>query len=330
MHYELSLEQADGLFQLETTRDYNGDGTDLYGQANTRFADSTTPNSKWWDGTASNLDVFQIGAPGATIVFRTRLMEDGGAQTIGGMSAPAFSIPDNNGTGVTDKIAIAQDGLITSARVTLDITHTYVGDLRVTLLTPWGDAIRLHDRTGSSTDNIQRTYDDAMLPALATLRGRSTKGDWRLQVQDLAAADLGRLNRWALEFAISAAPSQVVLEETPGTPIPDNTPTGITRSLSTNTAGNVGSVEVQVDINHTWIGDLRVSLRSPAGSEVVLHDQTGGSADNLAQIYTTATTPGLAVFTGKPMSGQWQLNVSDRAAQDVGKLNKWRLVINPA
>jgi subtilisin-like proprotein convertase family protein len=169
-----------------------------------------------------------------------------------------------------------------------------------------------------------------MLPALATLRGRSTKGDWRLQVQDLAAADLGRLNRWALEFAISTAPSQVMLEETPGTQIPDNTPTGITRSLSTNAAGNVGSVEVQVDINHTWIGDLRVSLRSPAGSEVVLHDQTGGSADNLAQIYTTATTPGLAVFTGKPMSGQWQLNVSDRAAQDVGKLNKWRLVINPA
>jgi M6 family metalloprotease-like protein len=329
MHYELSLEQADGLFQLETTRDYSGDGTDLYGPANTRFADSTTPNSKWWDGTASNLDLFQIGAPGTTIVFGTKLMEDGGAQTIGGMSAPSFSIPDNNGTGVTDKISIAQDGLIASAKVTLDITHTYIGDLRVTLLTPWGDAIRLHDRTGSNADNIQRSYDEAMLPALATLRSRRTQGDWRLQVQDLAAADAGRLNRWALEFTISSAPSQVVLEEAPGTQIPDNTPAGISRSLSTNTPGNVGSVEVRIDINHTWIGDLRVSLRSPAGTEVVLYDQAGGSADNLAQTYTAATTPGLALLTGQPLSGPWQLNVSDRAAQDVGKLDKWRLVINP-
>ena len=102
------------------------------------------------------------------------------------------------------------DGLIASAKVTLDITHTYIGDLRVTLLTPWGDAIRLHDRTGSNADNIQRSYDEAMLPALATLRSRRTQGDWRLQVQDLAAADAGRLNRWALEFTISSAPSQVV------------------------------------------------------------------------------------------------------------------------
>ena len=131
------------------------------------------------------------------------------------------------------------------------------------------------------------------------------------------------------ELPWATVTSQVVLEEAPGTQIPDNTPAGISRSLSTNTPGNVGSVEVRIDINHTWIGDLRVSLRSPAGTEVVLYDQAGGSADNLAQTYTAATTPGLALLTGQPLSGPWQLNVSDRAAQDVGKLDKWRLVINP-
>ena len=47
-HYELSLKQANGNFRLETSRHHYGDATDLYGQANTRFANSTSPGSKWW------------------------------------------------------------------------------------------------------------------------------------------------------------------------------------------------------------------------------------------------------------------------------------------
>ena len=53
-HYELSLKQADGLFQLERTRSARGDANDLYAGAAARFADDTTPSSKWWDGTPSH------------------------------------------------------------------------------------------------------------------------------------------------------------------------------------------------------------------------------------------------------------------------------------
>ena len=70
-HYELSLEQADGAFRLETQRGQLGDGTDLFGQANTLFADTTTPDSKWWDGTASKLTVHDISVPGATMSMRS-------------------------------------------------------------------------------------------------------------------------------------------------------------------------------------------------------------------------------------------------------------------
>ncbi len=331
-HYELSLEQADGLFHLETSQNHNGDAADLYGQANTRFANSTSPNSKWWGGTASNLDIFQVGGTGTTVVFRTKLFEDGsGGQTVQGVSTPALRIPDNRAEGVIDTITIAQDALIASATVTLDITHTYVGDLRVTLLTPWGDALRLHDRQGGSADNIQRTFDESTLQTLALLHGHSTKGGWRLQVQDLAAVDAGKLNRWALDFTTSgAAQGEVLLEEAPGTHIPDSSAAGIKRSLATNAPGNIGSVEVSVDITHTYVGDLRVSLRSPAGTEVVLHNQTGGSADNLVKTYTAATTAALASLAGQPIKGTWQLSVADRVRQDIGKLNTWRVVIRPA
>ena len=43
-HYELSLEQADGDFLLESTRHF-GDSTDLYGEVIKRFADATIPSS---------------------------------------------------------------------------------------------------------------------------------------------------------------------------------------------------------------------------------------------------------------------------------------------
>ncbi len=332
-HYELSLEQADGDFRLEFSSYHPGDSTDLYGQANKRFADSTTPNSKWWDGTASNLDIFEIAAPSATVSFKAKLFQDdGGSQTVQGESTPDLRIPDYRADGITDTIAIEQDATIAGVQVTLDISHTYRGDLRVTLLTPWGDAIVLHQRyQGGSADNIQRTIDESDLQALATLHGHSTKGDWRLLVQDLAPADVGTLKRWALEFAaVGLLQGDVVLEEAPGTHIPDNDPMGIERSLSTNASGNVGSVEVSVDITHTWIADLQISLRSPAGTEVILHDETGGSADDVVKTFTAATTPALGSLAGQSISGDWQLRVSDRVGQDIGKLNNWRVVIHPA
>ncbi|HXV80433.1 MAG TPA: M6 family metalloprotease domain-containing protein [Candidatus Binatia bacterium] len=332
-HYELSLKQADGNFHLERSPHHYGDATDLYGEANTRFADSTSPNSKWWDGMMSNLDIFEISAPGEVVRFRTRLFEDGGGQqTIRRESAPSRAIPDNTAGGVTDTLTIDQDAVIASVKATLDITHNYRGDLRVTLQAPWGDEIRLHERNqGAGADNIKETFDESNLQALATLHGHNARGEWRLWVQDLAAADVGTLNRWALEFTTAGqSQAQVVLEEAPGTHIPDNNPAGIRRNLTTAATGNIGSVEVSIDISHTYVGDLRISLRSPAGTEVILHDQTGGSADNLIKTYTNATTAALGNLAGQPINGTWRLNVSDRAGQDIGKLNQWRLVISRA
>lgn len=332
-HYELSLEQADGDFKFETSPNQYGDANDLHGQANKRFADATSPNSKWWDGTASNLDIFDISGPGDTVTFRAKLFEDGGdSQTVRRESTPGRSIPDNRAEGITETITIDQDALIAGVKVDLDITHTFSGDLRVTLVAPWGAAIVLHQKgQGGGADDIQVTIDESELQGLATLHGHSTKGDWKLLVQDLAAADVGTLNRWALEFAAAAqSQGEVVLEESPGVHIPDNNPAGIQRNLSTTAGGNVVGVEVSVDITHTFVGDLRISLRSPAGTEVILRDKTGGSADDVIETYTPATTAPLGGMVGEPASGSWQLSVSDRVGQDVGKLNSWRLVIRHA
>lgn len=126
-HYELSLEQADADFRLETTPHHYGDSTDLYGQSNNRFADSTTPGSKWWDGTKSNLDIFDISAPGGTMSFQTRLSgETVDSHTVHGDSTPHLSIPDSRSDRIVDTISIGQEATIAGISVTLDLFGSHM------------------------------------------------------------------------------------------------------------------------------------------------------------------------------------------------------------
>jgi hypothetical protein len=71
MHYECSLEQADGRFDLERRANW-GDSEDLFGgPLMTRFNKNTTPNSRWWNGNFSGLDIQAISAPGPIMTFTT-------------------------------------------------------------------------------------------------------------------------------------------------------------------------------------------------------------------------------------------------------------------
>ncbi|MEP6980645.1 MAG: M6 family metalloprotease domain-containing protein, partial [Nakamurella sp.] len=70
-HYELSLEQADHRFDLEHNSNA-GDATDLYGAPDEVFDTTSAPDSRWWDGGASGLDITAVSAPGPVITVRTK------------------------------------------------------------------------------------------------------------------------------------------------------------------------------------------------------------------------------------------------------------------
>jgi subtilisin-like proprotein convertase family protein len=112
------------------------------------------------------------------------------------------AIPDNNATGITSTINVAATGTIVSLRVRVDVTHTFQGDLEVALIGPDNTTVLLHNRTGSSTDNIQTVYADLTAPAqaLSAFTGKAINGAWKLRVRDLAAADTGTLNFWEIDF----------------------------------------------------------------------------------------------------------------------------------
>jgi serine protease len=103
--------------------------------------------------------------------------------------------------------------------------------------------------------------------------------------------------------------------------IPDNNPAGITSTLNVPEAINIFEFAVAVNITHTFIGDLVVELVSPAGTVAVLHNQEGGSADNI----NTTFRP--TAFNGQSSAGVWTLRVRDIAAIDLGTLNSWTITV---
>ncbi|MEM1330752.1 MAG: proprotein convertase P-domain-containing protein [Planctomycetota bacterium] len=113
-------------------------------------------------------------------------------------------------------------------------------------------------------------------------------------------------------------------------PIADNST--ITRDITVSEAFCVGDVDVDVDIAHSYQGDLRVILTAPDGTSITLHDRSGGGADDLMLRYdddgsgTPADGPGaLADFEGAGSQGLWTLTVSDNAGGDTGTFNGWSL-----
>lgn len=113
----------------------------------------------------------------------------------------------------------------------------------------------------------------------------------------------------------------------PGLAIASNTTVEDTISISgCSTLANVG---VYVLIPHTYIGDLIVTLESPAGTSVTLHDRSGGTTENIIGWYPSTLTvegPGsLSDFVGEDANGNWKLTVSDNAGGDEGTLEFWAL-----
>jgi subtilisin-like proprotein convertase family protein len=101
---------------------------------------------------------------------------------------------------VTSTLNYAATGTVASVRVRVNITHTYQGDLEVSLIAPDNTTVLLHNRTGGTTDNINTEYPDLTVPAasLSAFTGKAINGAWKLKVRDLAAIDTGTLVNWTL------------------------------------------------------------------------------------------------------------------------------------
>lgn len=92
----------------------------------------------------------------------------------------------------------------------------------------------------------------------------------------------------------------------------------IISEINVTHTGDIGRVEVAVDISHTYIGDLELNLIAPDGSKHLLRARSGGSANDIVESYSV----NLGTLDAY---GVWILEVRDHASRDGGQLNNWYL-----
>jgi subtilisin-like proprotein convertase family protein len=142
--------------------------------------------------------------------------------------------------------------------------------------------------------------------------------------------------------------------------IPDNNLTGVSDSLTiAGVSGNVGDLDVRVELTHTYIGDLQLRLArgTPAATVNLMTNPTNNpsgacSGDNLNALfdddviparpaqsacasgvvptYSGTVTPQQATgaFDGQSPNSTWTLTVIDSASIDVGTLTRWCIILN--
>ena len=104
------------------------------------------------------------------------------------------TIPDA-GSAVTSSINVTgrTGNAPSNLQVSVDIVHTWSGDLVVDLVAPDGTVYPLRSRTGGSADNINETYT-------VNASSETANGTWKLRVQDMARYDTGYISGWKLTF----------------------------------------------------------------------------------------------------------------------------------
>ncbi|MFJ9521185.1 S8 family peptidase [Kitasatospora sp. NPDC101801] len=101
--------------------------------------------------------------------------------------------------------------------------------------------------------------------------------------------------------------------------IADNSTVESPVTVSGVTGNAPAALSVEVDIKHTYQGDLKVDLVAPDGSTYPIKNYgDGGSADNVIGTFTVNASAEVA-------NGVWKLRVSDNAAADTGRIDRWAL-----
>ncbi|GAB4251726.1 MAG: hypothetical protein Kow0027_15900 [Saprospiraceae bacterium] len=173
---------------------------------------------------------------------------------------------------------------------------------------------------------------------------------WRVQSSNACgSSDWSEIRRFTVAGIYC---SSKIADDVPLTISSNGTPS-VTSTIEINSGGFVEDINlIDLDIAHTWVGDLRVELTSPQGTTITLmanpDDGDCDSDDILVSFDDEATLPypaldfmcnddppaiagtfqplqNLAAFNGEPIQGTWTLTVHDDADEDGGQLRGWGL-----
>ncbi|WP_052466981.1 zinc-dependent metalloprotease [Psychroserpens damuponensis] len=216
LEWDLNTNAQDYLIEIATDASFNSIIETATTMSNSYVTSNLGANTEYfWRVTASNQCATAI--PSSTFSFTTANLTcdvfiDDIAQSIS---------PNGAGNTITSTINIGPNFPLTDVNVVIDINHTWVGDLDITLTSPAGTVIELTSDNGFNGDNYTDTVFDqegtdgsivdgaapftgSYIPEgdLSTLNGEMSGGDWILTVVDDANADGGTFNSFSLALCV--------------------------------------------------------------------------------------------------------------------------------
>lgn len=165
----------------------------------------------------------------------------------------------------------------------------------------------------------------------------------------------------------------------PDVAIPDNLPAGVNINVPVSGVGTISDLNFSIDqvsggtcdgtvgdtdcgINHTWVGDVKITITSPGGTTVAVLDRPGvpattfGCSNNnyalitlndeggLPPVENACNTAGgtnaqfpsgnyspnnpMSAFDGQNADGTWVINVSDGGGGDTGTARRFSFIFN--
>ena len=145
---------------------------------------------------------YGFGRLNAETAVRLALSTDGPATV---RIEKSFTEPIVDFQTATVELDVTETTALAGILVSIDIEHTYIGDLVVKLIPPDAMAAQpvvLHNRKDGRTQNLRRSYDAVVAPGLAAYAGKSAKGTWKLEVQDEERIDTGMIRQFGLELSL--------------------------------------------------------------------------------------------------------------------------------
>ncbi|MGX5173922.1 endonuclease [Aliikangiella sp. IMCC44653] len=161
-----------------------------FGDSNTTTGVTTTHTFNTAGTYAVTLEI--IAADGATdTTSQTITVTEANAQPTYYENTQAIALPDK--TTVYSDIDVAINSSQATASVSVNITHTYRGDISLRLYAPDGSYYDLKSKNGrDGGQNIIETYT-------INLAG-NTSGIWSLRIRDHYNGDSGTFNQWSIQF----------------------------------------------------------------------------------------------------------------------------------
>lgn len=226
-------------------------------------------------------------------------------------------IPDAGS--VERTLEVTSERTITELQLSVEIEHTFRGDVGLTLVHPSGREIEILATADDERYDIYESFD------VPELIGMSAHGSWTLRVTDADPEDSGTLLRWSLGFIFEEQPEEpqplpvVAFRNDETIEIPDLGEAASTVLVDDSRPAE--RLELVVDIEHPRRGDVSMLLEHGASGEVyvVREADDDPTANFLAERFP------IAGFESLNAEGTWTLYVFDEEPGDFGTLRGWAI-----